>query len=68
MNRRGWNITNDSWDYFIEKAFCECDFLVLTDETILSRKIVRQYVGPLVGKHGSLSIYKINHTVDVLEN
>lgn len=68
MNRRGWNITNDSWDYFIEKALSECDFLVLTDESILSRNIVRQYVGPFVGRHGSLSIYRINHSVGVIKN
>ncbi|MBL0341693.1 MAG: glycosyltransferase family 39 protein [Bacteroidetes bacterium] len=26
MNRRGWNITEQSWDYFIEEAFSDCDF------------------------------------------
>ncbi len=59
LNRRGWNITGESWDYFVDNAFNECEFLVLTDEAVLTKKSVKKYVGPFVGQHGSILVFKI---------
>ena len=59
MNRQGWNLEENSWDYYIKNALQTCDFIIITNPEFLNHKIVKPFVGKFIGTHKSLWVYSI---------